>query len=156
MIKSARISPDGLYRYELRRTWDKTLPILEWIMLNPSTADAYVDDNTIKRCIAFARAWGYGGIVVRNLFAWRATNPAELLSANDPFGPDNAEFLNKKDAKTTVVAWGAHPMANRIWRAQTSWGKRELWCLGVNANGSPKHPLYVPSSRTLVPWEMRG
>jgi hypothetical protein len=160
VIKSAVISEDGLYRYELRRVWDKNLLVLEWIMLNPSTADASIDDPTIKRCIAFARAWGFGGIVVRNLYAWRATNPAELVNLSDPVGPDNRAQLSSTDADLTVVAWGANVAATGWWNGypfgwQKTVIKRDLplMCLGTNANGSPKHPLYVRSSRSLEVWK---
>ena len=78
MIKSAEISPCGLYRYSLTRKWEAWKGTVNFIMLNPSTADAQEDDPTIRRCIGFAKAWGYGGIVVTNLFAYRATNPKEL------------------------------------------------------------------------------
>jgi hypothetical protein len=156
---SAVVSECGRYRYELRRIWDASGPLLEFIMLNPSTADASVDDNTIRRCIAFAKRWGYGGIVVRNLYAWRATNPAELVNLEDPVGPENRAYLSRADADCTIVAWGAHPAAVGWWNGYPfGWQPKviqrpALFCLGTNANGSPKHPLYVPSSRTPIQWE---
>lgn len=159
VCSTAVISECGRYRYELRRIWDPNGPLLEWIMLNPSTADGTVDDNTIRRCIAFAKRWGYGGIVVRNLYAWRATNPAELVNLDDPVGPENRDYLSRADADCTIVAWGAHPAATGWWNGypfgwqRTVIQRTALFCLGTNANGSPKHPLYVPSSRTPIRWE---
>jgi Uncharacterized protein conserved in bacteria len=151
----AVISECGRYRYELGRRWDSTGPLLEWIMLNPSTADASADDPTIRRCMAFAKRWGYGGIVVRNLFALRATNPQALLARDliDSISPDNFVYLSRLDADCTIAAWGAHA-ATLEWRnAGFRIRRPNLFCLGVNANGSPKHPLYVPSSRTPIRWE---
>ena len=81
MIKSAEFSPDKVYRYELWRIWDEALPVCMFIGLNPSTADETVDDPTIRRCINFAKEWGYGQLVMTNLFAFRATKPAEMMRA---------------------------------------------------------------------------
>jgi len=158
VIRDADISDCGRYRYELTRRWDDG-PLLEFIMLNPSTADADIDDPTIRRCIAFAKRWGYGGIVVRNLFAYRATHPEELVNVDDPVGPRNRDVLSRDDADCTIVAWGADPAAVGWWNGYPfSWQptvirRRALFCLSVNANGSPKHPLYVRADRTPIRWE---
>lgn len=150
----AVISECGRYRYELTRTWDDAGPLLEWIMLNPSKANASINDPTIHRCITFAKQWGYGGIVVRNLFALRATNPQELLAVDlfDAFGPKNVVYLDQVDANCTIAAWGAHAAAVKWHTNGLSIKRPNLYCLGINANGSPKHPLYVPADRTPVPW----
>ena len=158
VYSSAVISECGRFRYELVRRWGDG-PLLEFIMLNPSTADARFNDPTIRRCIAFAKAWGYGGIVVRNLYAYRATNPADLGVIADPIGPENRDYLSRTDADCTIVAWGAHPAAVCWWNGypfgwqRTVIQRPALFCLGTNANGSPKHPLYVPASRTPTRWE---
>lgn len=175
-VLGAVLSGCGRYRYELRRVWDPTGPLLEWIMLNPSTADASVDDPTIRRIAGseknpgFARRWGYGGIVVRNLFAFRATNPGALLAiwegslsggdyhggADDlgpAIGPENFEYLARTDADCTIAAWGAHAATLEWWAAGHRIERRNLFCLGTNANGSPKHPLYVRADRTPTRWE---
>lgn len=150
----AMISDCGLYRYRLMRVWDTSLPLLEWIMLNPSTADASFDDPTIRRCIGFAKLWGYGGIVVHNLYALRATNPQVLLNySGDAIGPDNHWYLSHSIADCTIVAWGAH-VAGRTRVADGLRIYRErLLCLGTTASGAPKHPLYVPSKTTPMRWE---
>lgn len=155
---SAVISDCGLYRYELRRVWDPTGPLLEFVMLNPSTADASTDDPTIRRCIGFAKRWGYGGIVVRNLYALRATNPEVLLNySGDAYGPRNDRYIADDVADCTIVAWGAHAatLSERAIAVIEVLGffRPRLFCLGTNANGSPKHPLYVPASRTPVIWQ---
>lgn len=157
---AAVISLCGRYRYELTRRWDHG-PLLEFIMLNPSTADANADDPTIRRCLGFAKKWGYGSLVVRNLYAYRATDPIMLSWIEDPIGPENARYLARSDANCTIAAWGANPAAVGWWNGYPyAWqphvltaNRPRMYCLGTNANGSPKHPLYVPSSRTPVPWK---
>ncbi|KLO31901.1 hypothetical protein ABW16_01850 [Mycolicibacter heraklionensis] len=148
---SAVISDCGLYRYELIRRWGAG-KLVEFIMLNPSTADAAADDPTIRRCMGFARAWRYDGIIVRNLYAYRSTDPRGLVAIDDPIGPRNREFLTAGGAGLTIVAWGSHPAASHWWHnchgdvtdTAGALRQRELWCLGINGNGSPKHPLYIP------------
>lgn len=156
---SATISACGRYRYELIRQWGPTAKLCRFIMLNPSTADATEDDPTIRRCIAFAKAWGYDGIVVHNLYAYRATNPAELVNADDPIGDENRNYLASDGFEFTIAAWGSHPAASIWWHGYPyAWQKtilrnRALHCLGVNGNGSPKHPLYLAASCTPRPWK---
>lgn len=153
----AVMSPCKRYRYQLTRTWDDAGPMIEFVMLNPSTADAHSDDPTIRRCMAFAKRWGYGRVVVRNLFALRATNPQALLAVSggllEALGPWNANYLERTSADCTIAAWGAHAAALEWFAAGHRIVRPRLYCLGTNDGGSPKHPLYVPSSRTPIPWE---
>ena len=86
---------DQRYRYELRRVWDDGLPLLVVCMLNPSRADHQVNDPTILALIHFARLWGYGGILVVNLWAYRASSPAEMMAASEPFGPENGHHIEQ-------------------------------------------------------------
>lgn len=150
----AVLSDCGLYRYELTRSWASG-PRVCWIMLNPSTADAEKDDPTIRRCVGFARGWGYPGIVVVNLFAYRATRPADLVDAAhagvDPVGPLNADrvAVAAKNAGIVLVAWGAHgKVLNRAAKTTQFLGALgiELWSLGKTKAGHPRHPLYVPAA----------
>ncbi len=107
---SAVVSPHGAYRYRLSRIWDDAAPLALWVMLNPSTADAEVDDPTIRRVRAFTKAAGCGGFEVVNLFALRATDPKEMLASQMPFGPDNDEHIRGAIRETSgpiVCAWGA-------------------------------------------------
>lgn len=155
---SAVLSSCGTYRYELHRTWDRALGRVAWIMLNPSTADATVDDPTIRRCVGFARTWGYGGIVVRNLFALRATNPKGLRRVEDPIGPYNDAYLySGADADAlTVCAWGAHGRyLDRQAQVLELLRHRPLHHLstGLTSGGSPKHPLYLRNDTALTRWE---
>ena len=144
--RSAVLSEDGRYRYRLDRWWREGLR-LPLMMLNPSTADAEVDDPTIRRCMAFARRNGFAGITVVNIGAYRATNPKAWAAADDPFGPDNAHYVREATAAgAVVVAWGAHPMALAAaprWLSEFArWGVA-TWCLGTTKTGAPRHPLYV-------------
>ncbi|WP_207558562.1 DUF1643 domain-containing protein [Mycobacteroides abscessus] len=158
---TAVLSACGTYRYELTRSWGVGAA-LEFVMLNPSTADAAVDDPTIRRCVGFAKRWGYASIVVHNLYAYRATDPTELANAEDPIGPENRKYLSREDAACTIAAWGAHPAATGWWSGYPYGWQRDvikrsrLYCLGVNANGSPKHPLYVKGSIEPIEYNPTG
>lgn len=156
--KTADISVCGIYRYRLTRTWEETLPVLFWIMLNPSTADADVDDPTVRRCVGFARSFGCGGIDVRNLFAYRATDPSQLLLVKDPVGPDNdphhiMALATRCKSGPVVAAWGTKgsllDRAERVLYLLKNWGVA-LHCLGKTKDGHPKHPLYLSAESTLL------
>lgn len=146
MKKGARFSPCGLYRYLLWREWDGTRAVLVWVMLNPSTADAEHDDATIRKVIGFAKAWGYGSILVLNLFAYRSTKPAGLRTVADPIGPDNDAILLTIAAKgvDVVCAWGANADPARALAVRRYFQRIPLTCLGTTKDGQPRHPLYVP------------
>lgn len=103
----AEFSPCRRYRYGLYRGWQLGTGFAMFVGLNPSTADETADDPTIRRCIAFARAWGYGALFMANLFAYRATNPTEMLAQADPVGPENDATLARLAAQADVVvaAW---------------------------------------------------
>jgi hypothetical protein len=153
---SAILSPCGLYRYVLTRRWDDRLPDLCWVMLNPSKADAERNDPTINRCMAFARALGRGGIRVVNLFAFRATDPADMRKAADPVGPDNDFHLrNEAHDSRVILAWGAKPWAReRIGTVLPLLaGAASIECLRRTKDGYPEHPLFVPGSVRPMPWE---
>lgn len=157
---SAVISDCGQYRYRLTRTWDDTLRPACFVMLNPSTADAGKDDPTIRRCVGFARSWGCGGIVVVNLFAFRATDPAELLKCPDPVGPDSWVWLESVAMEAVlqrspvVAAWGVHGALRGRSREVADLFRRlgsPMSCLGVTKDGHPRHPLYVRADAALIP-----
>ena len=123
MYVGATISACGRYRYELARGEGE--PSICWIMLNPSTADASRDDPTIRRVIGFSRRWGFATAVVVNLFAWRATRPEELLSVEDPVGPDNDRTVRDVVGRSDVVVL-AHGSLPPDWRGAPRWS--EHWC----------------------------
>jgi hypothetical protein len=157
-MTAAIISPCGQYRYTLHRTIPSVLrwvkPCL-FIMLNPSIADATIDDPTIRRCIGFAKREGCTSLTVVNLFALRATDPQALAKHADPFGPDNAMHVGDQMFKhrigLVIAAWGAHPMATDSLMASTL-GQQGVHCLGMTKDGHPRHPLYVKGDQPLVPW----
>lgn len=158
METSAVISDDLLYRYYLARIWDSEKPILVWMMLNPSTADASIDDPTIRRCMSFARREGCGGIEVVNLFALRSPDPKTLYEADDdPVGPENIDWIKKvlRRNNRIVVAWGSHGdkfmYTNSVVFKLMESGA-ELLCLGKTKSGQPRHPLYVKSSQPFIPF----
>lgn len=151
----AVLSPCGLYRYSLSRDWGNG-PKLAFVMLNPSTADAEVDDPTIRRCMGFARDGGYGGIDVGNLFAWRATDPAELKKAADPVGIDNDATLESifRNSAVVVCGWGARGSLQgrdrhvlRLIRV----AEKVPHCLRLTKAGHPAHPLYLPAKLRPIP-----
>lgn len=155
-MKSAVISDCGTYRYFLLRGEQNQLP---FIMLNPSTADDKLDDPTIRRCISFAKSFGYDGIVVLNLYALRATNPKELWTHDDPVGPDNDLWLtgNSFHHREVVCAWGANAKPDRVKQVAdmlTGLGVK-LKCLGTTKAGAPRHPLYVKGDTPLIDWEYK-
>ena len=154
---TAVLSEDRAYRYQLTRAWGSSGTHVTWIMLNPSTADALADDNTIRRCTAFTKAWGFDGLIVVNLFALRATSPRALREAADPIGPDCDHFIHASvhPWSEVVVAWGAHPFAHRraIEVMEIVTGRAgAASCLGVTRDGHPRHPLYVRGDQKLVPY----
>lgn len=164
----AWFSDCGTYRYALLRCIDLGLDGLDGrqerclnaVMLNPSTADDVANDQTIRRCIGYARRWGYGELVVTNLFAFRATDPRDLKLATDPTGPENDTYIRKiaEAADLVVVAWGAHGEFQRrdedVLRIIASVGKQPL-CLGTTKGGHPKHPLYAPAGLAPIAFESR-
>ena len=155
--KSAVISECGTYRYSLTRRWSPG-PVMLFVMLNPSTADAAQDDPTIRRCIGFARREGCGAIEVVNTCAFRATDPAVVRAAAgagvDVVGPDNATHLQAALARAqrVVVAWGATDVGAPPTVVQALRRHGALSCLGCTRDGSPRHPLYVRADQPLMPW----
>lgn len=158
---SATMSPCGSYRYGLHRDWwpKKGKGHVLWIMLNPSAASAQVDDRTIRKCQKFARAWGYDGITVCNLFGLRATSPDDLRAHDDPVGEANDDvlrcFMGGFGVGLAVAAWGVHGALAGRSRAVIGLAaqeRRKLSVLDLTKNGHPRHPLYVPDATLPVRW----
>ena len=149
---SALISDCGTYRYELRREWDATLPPYVSGMLNPSKADAIIDDPTLMRNRRRAEALGYGSLIVWNLGAGRSTVPKDWKKMADPIGPENDFHIRRiliecRDrGGVAVVGWGAHGSFmgrdRAAMRIAADVGVR-LHCLGKTRDGQPRHPLFV-------------
>lgn len=141
------------YRYILWRIWDETKPTVLFIGLNPSTADETTDDPTIRRCIDFAKSWGYGGIFVANLFAFRSTDPRRLYNEQDPVGSENDSYIKEYSdrSKLTIACWGNHgKFINRSKEVCNL--VNSLYCLDINITGEPRHPLYVKRNTTAKPY----
>lgn len=169
--KSAIFSACRTYRYGLRRIWDDSLPPVLFVGLNPSTADEDSDDPTIRRCIRFARDWGYGGLLMGNVFAFRATNPKDLPRLDDPhpvnpvgeWGPwergwrenvnDKHLRIMAREAGLTIAAWGATPMPYG-WDYAAEHVRSILYplhALKLTKDGHPWHPLYVKADTQPIP-----
>lgn len=155
MRRGALFSPCRKYRYALFRAWEPAKGFVMFVGLNPSTADETVDDPTIRRCIAFAQAWGYGGLCMANLFAFRATEPADMKKAPDPVGPENDGYLQSLSlaADVVVAAWGVHG-THRGRDTQVRAMLPNLHYLRLTKDGHPGHPLYLPASLRPVAWEL--
>lgn len=161
-------SPDRLHRYTLWREFGGELDLcftdgkndgergrdnyVQFIGLNPSTADELVNDNTVTRCINYSKAWGFGAYCMTNLYAWRETDSDKLFDAPDPIGPDNDKHLIEiaRGAGLIVACWGtkARPI-------QEAWAKENipnLHYLRLTKHGHPEHPLYLPKNLTPKPW----
>lgn len=143
--RGAVLSDDGTYRYKLWRTWDIEKPTLGWIMLNPSTADETQNDPTIRRCIDYGQRWGYGTIVVGNLYAYRATDPSELwtLLPSTIVGSENDEHLQAicDEAEMVVAAWGAYGSKMDRGPEVAAMLGVDLYALDTTIDGHPVHPL---------------
>jgi hypothetical protein len=156
----AIVSDDQRFRYRLWRRWDDEKPVMAFIMLNPSTADGTVDDPTIRKCVGFADRAGCGGIEVVNLFAYRATSPADLRRAGYLSGPDNDRHARSVllGYSTVVCAWGQHGNS-RAASQRVKW-LREVFdelevspsALRFAKDGTPCHPLMLPYSCEPAPW----
>ena len=155
MDGNAVFSPCRTWRYMLTRRFSEGMACVNFLCLNPSTADETQDDPTVRRCIRFADTWGYGQCVVTNLFAFRATDPRDMFAAVDPVGPENDRWLSSVASKCRLVvaAWGVHgayldrgqKVARMLARAGVG-----LRCMGMTKNGFPRHPLYLRNDVKLI------
>lgn len=152
---SALVSEDKKYRYILERRWDPSLPRMVLIGLNPSVADGFIDDRTVRRCLDFARREKCGALLMLNLFAFRSTDPRVLRLQDDPVGPENDENLRLHATRPElfVAAWGApaawaRPRIKAVEAIFKAQGRR-LYCFGTTLEGYPRHPLYLGSSTPL-------
>ncbi len=158
-INGAVLSPDARYRYALWRGGLGGTGLVTFIMLNPSTADGSEDDPTIRRCIGFARRWGFDRLAVVNLFAYRDTDPRELPTDDDAAcGPDNTAALHAVVLRSTTVvaAWGAGARAERYRQKEQLRFAKPLFCIGRTNDNRPRHPLYVRKDAPLDVWLPAG
>lgn len=162
---TAVVSDCNKFRYSLSRSWGAGARML-FVMLNPSTADAIDEDPTIRRCIGFAKREKCEQIEVVNLFAYRATDPRELLKHGlvDSIGVHNRHYIRAAAARADIIvyAWGAHPAAKMPAGGACMEARVRCWidwvssppvqCLGLTKHGSPRHPLYLPANAPLQPY----
>ena len=143
---TACLSECGRYRYRLYRQWDESKPDVLFVMLNPSTADHSRDDRTINRCVGFARDWGYGGLLVGNLFALRSTDPGALYTSEDPVGQGNDAALQDMAAQVDLIvaAWGDNGALRNRGAAVLRMLSGKCHALKLNQSGHPAHPLRLP------------
>lgn len=163
--KGATFSPDRLYRYALWRIWHMAGSRIAFIGLNPSTADEEENDPTVQRCINHAKRLGYGGMYMLNLFAWRDTDPAGMMTRDYPVehphpsykgANDNSILSRCKKAGKVVLCWGN--LGKHIKRDEEVLNllnevDYKLFCFGITNLGCPKHPLYLPRDTNLIQWE---
>lgn len=160
-----KFSPCEKYRYTLTHSWDKEKLFVPrqpraaekrimWIGLNPSVANEDQLDPTLRRIRAFSHNWGFRSFVMTNLFAYRATLPRDMLLQTDPVGPENNLFLASEAmfAEMVIACWGTH--GSHLARDMTvrKLIDAPLFCLGVNDDFSPRHPLYVPGAQKPIPY----
>jgi hypothetical protein len=154
----ARFSTCRRWRTLLWRRWDDAKPVANFLMLNPSTADERVLDPTCARARDYAERWGYGALLVTNVFAWRATDPRAMKAADDPVGRgnDRAILIAAREARLVVCAWGNHARhlerslaVRRLLRGAGV----ALHVLRLNGSGEPAHPLYLPARLRPTPWK---
>ena len=152
MKNTAKLSDCRAYRFALWRTWDDSKPHVMFVGLNPSTADETTDDPTLIRCINFAKSWGFGGVCMANIFAYRATEPSAMKAATDPIGSANNDWLVglSNEAGLVVAAWGND--GSYLGRSeQVKQLLSNLHCLKLNKSGEPAHPLYQKADMKPVP-----
>lgn len=150
----AHFSDDKKYRYALWRIWDRQKPLVMFIGLNPSTANATTDDPTIRRVKAIATNLGYGGVYMMNLFAYVSTDPKKLKQAEvDTVGKENDEWLQRaaRECRDIICAWGNFEVHGRD-KIIDEMFKQKI-ALVINKNGSPKHPLYVKTNVVPVNYD---
>lgn len=154
--RSVEFSECRRYRYRLQIRWDDG-PACNFLMLNPSKADEIDNDPTVERCERRASSWGYGSLIVTNLFAWRSTDPAGLKQTDDPIGPDNDAAIIRAARESAIVicGWGEHGKigSRAVIVRDLLWNNNiQLHALNINTSGEPTHPLFLPYSLKPVPF----
>ena len=145
------------YRYSLWRGWTAGSRYVNFVMLNPSTADENVFDPTVRRCYGYAKDWGFDAFYVTNIFALRSTDPRELYSCHDPVGPQNDQWIRETAtyAELVVAAWGTHgKLYDRGMQVAELLQEFKPKCLGLTKKGHPRHPLYLRKDADLLDFRL--
>ena len=161
LTSHAKFSEDRVYRYTLERRWNDGDRVV-FLMANPSTADETQDDPTIRRCIGFAKLWGYGALTIVNLYALRSTDPRELRKRSEPIGFDNVYWIRGvcAKAKEVILAWGCsqhfpeYGVRHIRHVLEEIPAKTPVSFLGFRKDGHPRHPLMLPSDTARWPWKL--
>lgn len=152
--RSASFDRRRIYRYQLWRRWSDGHRYVQFICLNPSTADETVDDPTVRKYVKFARSWGYDAFCMTNIFAYRATDPRVMMRAADPVGFGNNRHILQvaKDASLIVCAWGrGGSHLGRGSKVRQLLRRFDLHYLRLTV-GQPWHPLYLPDATRPSRW----
>lgn len=159
----AYFSQDMKYRYILTRSWDSTSRKCNFLMMNPSTADEFKLDPTVRRCLIWAIKWGYSELIVTNLFAYRSTDVSQIYKVTDPIGPENDKYLLEimeqcKDGLIVCAFGGNGLYLNRHWDLFNLADKidAKLHYLKLNNDSTPSHPLYLPNISKPIPWDYKN
>lgn len=161
----ASFSNDDKYRYKLGRIISEGRKSVLWIMLNPSTANAFILDPTLRKCREFSKRWGYNIMLVGNVFAYRSTDPKGLYKIKDPLGKENKKAIEEmaldyNNSECDIICgWGQEKIVDKYKKQINDMllpfaMEKMLYCLGTNKNGSPKHPLYLPYTTKLRKFEL--
>jgi len=156
VICGAVFSPCRKWRYSLWRIWDREKPMVLFVGLNPSTATETINDPTVTRCITYAQDWGYGGMYMGNIFAYRATDPNDMKAFDKPVGLVNDYWLVKMhdEAGLTVAAWGTH--GTHLDREKQVLDLLDnLYCLSVTKQNHPGHPLYLSKKLKPIKFDLK-
>ncbi|ORC38343.1 hypothetical protein B4O97_00880 [Marispirochaeta aestuarii] len=158
---TAVFSPCQRYRYQLREIWDPSRPLVLWLLMNPSVACLDFSDPTLRKTGKFSRSWGFGGQLVGNVHAYRATDKNRLLKVHDPVGPQNDQMIIEMaaEAETVVLAYGLPPKAlhrhsNEVVALLSDHPR--LCYLRLTKNGTPTHPLYLPGNLSPQPFIVKS
>jgi hypothetical protein len=152
----AKFSKCRRWRYLLWRCWDPQKPVANFLMLNPSTADEFQLDPSCTRALNYAERWGYGALIVTNVFGWRSTDPSQLKQVKDPVGRGNNAAIMRAahEADLVVCAWGNHALhLERAQKVVDLLRGVQLHSLRVNGGGQPAHPLYLPGNLRPMPFK---
>ena len=162
-VVTARFSDCDQYRYELAEIWAPDAPLVMWLLMNPSVADVAHADPTLFKTGKFSMSWGFGGQIVANSFAYRATDNARLMAVEDPVGPENDAAICAMAGRAAliVLAYGKPPLPLR-WRGpavttmlEAAGHGQKLHYLKLSMDGTPQHPLYQRDDTTPRPWASR-
>jgi len=147
-VGGAVFSEDRIYRYTLWRKVGESDRAVSFVCLNPSTATETTNDPTVRRCIRYARDWGFGHLYMLNLFGYRSTDPLGMKKIEDPIGPENDYWIHKisHEADLTIAAWGVH--GDYLGRdMEVIPLLKDPHCLAKTKDGRhPRHPLYLKAS----------